>query len=507
MKNKITSIKSLINIVKRKKKEKKKIVLCHGVFDLLHIGHIKHFQQAKEYGDILIVTLTPDKFVNKGPGRPAFNEKFRLEALSSLNIVDYVGLNISSSAEDLIKTIKPNFYCKGPDYINHDNDISQKIKKEVQAIKSVNGKMIYTDGITFSSSNLLNRFSNTAINSKKILIKKIKKNYSFFQIRKVIENFKKTKILIIGETIIDKYIFCEALGKSGKEPVLVLKDLKSEEYLGGATALARHVSPFCEKISMLSALGEKEEYLSQIKKKLPKNITFKYIRKKNSPTILKRRFVDNVTKNKVLGVYSINDDVLSKTEDEKFLGFLKKMIHKFDLVIVSDYGHGLISKKVSKFICKNSKYLALNAQINAANRGYHGMRNYSNIQCVIINENEIRHDLRDKNSKIEILMKKLSQGQKIKNLVVTRGIEGAILYSSNDKKFFYSEAYSKIAVDKIGAGDAMLSIISLCLKNKLSKDLSLLIGSLAGAQSVSSIGNKEAISKFKILKSLEHILK
>lgn len=159
MKNKITSIKSLINIVKRKKKEKKKIVLCHGVFDLLHIGHIKHFQQAKEYGDILIVTLTPDKFVNKGPGRPAFNEKFRLEALSSLNIVDYVGLNISSSAEDLIKTIKPNFYCKGPDYINHDNDMSQKIKKEVQAIKSVNGKMIYTDGITFSSSNLLNRFS------------------------------------------------------------------------------------------------------------------------------------------------------------------------------------------------------------------------------------------------------------------------------------------------------------------------------------------------------------
>ena len=140
----------------------------------------------------------------------------------------------------------------------------------------------------------------------------------------MIDDFKKIKVLIVGETIIDQYIFCEALGKSGKEPILVLRDIKTEEYLGGAAALARHVSPFCDNITLLSMVGEKSEYLQQIKKKLPKNINFKYIKKENSPTILKRRFLDHVNKNKVLGVYKINDEILPKKQDKLFYNILDR---------------------------------------------------------------------------------------------------------------------------------------------------------------------------------------
>ena len=103
------------NILKMKAK-RKKIVLCHGVFDLLHVGHIKHFKEAKSFGDILIVTLTPDKFVNKGPSRPAFNEKLRLEAIAALDAVDFVSLNTSATAVVPIQKLKPDVYCKGPDY-------------------------------------------------------------------------------------------------------------------------------------------------------------------------------------------------------------------------------------------------------------------------------------------------------------------------------------------------------------------------------------------------------
>ena len=160
----------------------------------------------------------------------------------------------------------------------------------------------------------------------------------------IIDLFKNQKILIIGETIIDQYVFCEALGKSGKEPMLVLRDLKTEEYLGGAAALARHLSPFCNHVSLFSMIGEKGEYLKEIKKKLPKNVNFKYIRKKNSPTIVKKRFLDNISYNKVLGVYTINDDALTREEEKLFHNILKKITSKYDLVIVSDYGHGLISQ-------------------------------------------------------------------------------------------------------------------------------------------------------------------
>ena len=183
------------------------------------------------------------------------------------------------------------------------------------------------------------------------------------------------------------------------------------------------------------------------------------------------------------------------------------MIPKYDLVVVSDYGHGLISKKAASLVCGLSKYSALNAQVNAANVGYHSMRNYKNINCVIINENEIRHEMRNKNDKIEFLIKKLSLSQNFKDLVVTRGNQGSVLYNKKNKKINYCGAYAKTAVDKIGAGDAMLSIISMCLKYKFDKDLALLIGSLAAAQSVETVGNKESINKIQILKNLENILK
>jgi bifunctional ADP-heptose synthase (sugar kinase/adenylyltransferase) len=254
-------------------------------------------------------------------------------------------------------------------------------------------------------------------------------------------------------------------------------------------------------------VGEKGEYLKEIKNNLPKNVNFEYIRKKNSPTILKRRFLDNVSNNKVFGVYTINDDILEKKEEKLFYNKLKKLIPKHDLVIVSDYGHGLISNKSANLISKLSKYLALNAQINAANVGYHSMRNYKTVDCVIINEKEIRHELRDKNGIINSLIKRLSQEQNIKNLVVTRGVSGSTLYNKKDNKFIICDAYAKTAIDKIGAGDAMLSIVALCLKCGFHRDLALLIGSLAAAQSVKSMGNKEAINKNKILKSLESILK
>ena len=217
--------------------------------------------------------------------------------------------------------------------------------------------------------------------------------------------------------------------------------------------------------------------------------------------------MDNVSNNKILGVYKINDDVLTMAEEKLFNKKLRKLLPIHDLVIVSDYGHGFISKNTSEIICKNSKYLAVNAQINAANIGYHSMRKYKNVDCVIINEKEIRHELRDKNGNIKSLMKRLAYEQKIKNIIVTQGINGSIFYDKQNNKFNFSDAFAKKAIDKIGAGDAMLSLTALGLRSSFDKELALLTGTLAAAQSVETMGNKEAINKIQILKSIEHLLK
>ena len=137
MREKIKNLNDLQKIVTSLKAKGKKIVYCHGVFDLMHIGHIKHFEEAKTYGDILVVTITPDEFVQKGPNRPVFTTSLRLEALAALGVVDFVAANEWPIAVETIKVIQPNIYCKGPDYKDHANDLTGKITEELKAINSV----------------------------------------------------------------------------------------------------------------------------------------------------------------------------------------------------------------------------------------------------------------------------------------------------------------------------------------------------------------------------------
>jgi len=507
MKNKIYLLKNLPKIIQKERKKSKTIVHCHGVFDLLHVGHIKHLKKAKEFGDKLVVTLTSDRHVNKGPGRPVFNQTLRSEAIAALDSVDYVAINDTPTAVDPIKIIKPNIYCKGKDYKDSNDDITGEIKNETKEIKKIKGKIVFTEELTFSSSRLINRSTDFYSPRQKKIIKKISKTSDFKIIKKIIDNFNKLKILVIGETIIDQYNFCEAIGKSGKEPMLVLKEMQQDQYLGGVLSIARNLSQFSDKITVLSVIGEKKDYLKDINKNLPKKIKTKFIFKENSPTIVKKRYVDSISQSKIIGIYNINDEILNKKDETIFNKLLKKEIKKHDLIIVSDYGHGFISKKSANIICKNSKFLALNAQINAFNIGYHTIRNYKNFNTLIINEKEIRHEMRDKVSKLEVLMSNLSIEKKINNVIVTVGNRGSILYNKTKNKFYYADAYAHKIIDKVGAGDTMLSVVGPCLKSNIDIDTTLLISSLAAAQSVESMGNKYTISKIKMLKTLENILK
>ena len=234
------------------------------------------------------------------------------------------------------KILQPNIYCKGPDYKNHLDDLTGKISDEEDAVASIGGKINYTDDITFSSSSLLNKFGDLYSQEQESLIQSIIVKNSFEAIDLNLSKIQKLKVLVVGETIIDQYVFCEALGKSGKEPVLVLRDLDTQEYLGGALAISRHLSDFCDNVSVLSFLGEKNEYKSFIEDNIEENISLNFLSKSNSPTIVKRRFVDNIDRKKILGVYSINDNALLKSEEDEFIENFDRHVKEHDLIIVSD---------------------------------------------------------------------------------------------------------------------------------------------------------------------------
>lgn len=177
MKKSVT-FKDLKNIKLKSKQKKQKIVLCHGVFDLIHIGHIKHFSSAKKLGDILLVSITPDQHVNKGPGRPIFSQNLRAEFLKNISSIDYIFINNKPTSTNVIKQLKPDIYCKGSDYRQHKDDITGEIKNEIRALKKYGGIINYTNDITNSSSTLINEYySDFTLTQKKILIlSKIRKS-------------------------------------------------------------------------------------------------------------------------------------------------------------------------------------------------------------------------------------------------------------------------------------------------------------------------------------------
>ena len=503
---KTISIDKLLSKLKEFKKKNKKISLSHGVFDLLHPGHIFHFEQAKNKADVLVVSITADKYVLKGPGKPYFNERLRSHTLSSLEMIDFVVITNETSAVSTIKKIKPDFYFKGSDYKNSSLDVTGKIDLEKKAVIANGGKIIFTDGKVFSSSKIINKefFYNKEQND---FLKNIKQKYSIQNILNFVDILQYVNPMVIGESIIDEYIFCKAIGKAGKEPYMVLQEKKSEQYLGGVLSIANNLSALTKKVNLLSVLGTSDNFRIKIKKELNKNIFQNFVLKKNSPTILKKRFLEEVDNTKLLGIYSINEDSLSKIDENLLFKNFGNLAKNSDLLVLSDYGHGFFSQKLRDLIYKEKKFIALKVQVNSFSLGYHTITKYKKADLVLMNEQELRHELRDKNSDRIDLIKNLEKIIKCKFIAITHGKTGATIYSTQTKKIFKVPAFARKVVDKVGAGDALFPVLATCLSRKIPMDISLYLASISAAINSESYASKSTLNKVYFKKYLEHSLK
>jgi len=262
---KIKTAKQLSSIIAAIKKKGKKVVLCHGVFDIIHLGHIRHFNLAKKEGDVLIVSTTRDKYVKRGPGRPVFNEALRAETLASLEIINYVSTIDSPTAIDFIKTVQPDVYVKGAEYRAKEKDITGKIYDEEEAVQSVGGRLAFTDDITFSASTIINNYLDVFPPRTSRYLKALSKRYDIDQIRDQLNDLRKLKVLVIGDAIIDEYRYCSPMGKSSKEHLVANRYESKEMFAGGALATANNVASLCEKVDLLTILGAKKSFLISYK--------------------------------------------------------------------------------------------------------------------------------------------------------------------------------------------------------------------------------------------------
>lgn len=504
--NKILGIEELAEVLISFRSRDKKIILCHGVFDLLHIGHIRHFEQAKQMGDILVVTVTPDRYVKKGPQRPAFDENLRAEAVASLQCVNYVAINKWPMAVETIKLLKPDFYVKGSEYRQAEKDPRRGITLEEEAVKFVGGQLAFTDDITLSSSNLINQYLPVLPKQVTDYLAGFSTRYGTDKVTQYLKNAGSLSVLVVGETIIDEYQYCEAIGKSSKEPTLAVKRLQTEKFAGGILAVGNHVANFCDNVGMVTFLGEKKPQEELIREKLNSKIKDVFLYRKDSPTIVKQRFIESYFFMKLLEVYEINDSLLDQRDNETLCETLSKQVPKYDVVIVVDFGHGMLSKEAIDILCAKSRFLAVNAQSNAGNLGYHTISKYSRADYVCMAENEIRLEARDRRGDMRNMILEVSRKLACKRVVVTRGGHGCFCYSE-DEGFFEVPAFAGHIVDRMGAGDAFFSVTALCVVQKAPIEIVGFIGNAVGAEAVATVGHRKPIERRPLLKHIRSLLK
>ena len=486
--------------------ENKKIVLCHGCFDLLHIGHIRHFRRAKSYGDILVVTLTPDRFVDKGIGRPAFPEKLRAEAVASLNEVDYVAINRWPTAENTIRLLKPQFYAKGSEFKADKSDYTSKIDQEKAVVEEIGAQMIFTEDIVFSSSSLINRFLSEKTEEIEEFLDLFRNRYTIDSIHEILDKMGSLKVMVIGDTILDDYHYCEAIGKSSKDPVLVLKYHNSDMFAGGSLAVANHVASFAKQVRLVSILGEHDSYHEFIKEKLKPNINPHFTMQPDAPTLIKRRFIDGYSFNKLFEVYIMNGSGLPDDLDLELCEMVKEELTQYDLVIAADFGHGAISRNMIKTLCENAPFLVVNTQANAGNRGFHTISCYPRADFVSLAEHEIRLETRILNGPLRQMMDEVAQKIRCQTLVVTRGRRGCLV-RGKEGSFIACPSLTMKVVDRVGAGDAFFSVAAMTAFLGGDEELIGFLGNVAGAMAVEIIGNKKAIDKMSVKKQITSLMK
>ena len=484
----------------------RKIVYCHGVFDLLHIGHIKHLYTAKKYADILVVGVTADKHVNKGPGRPAFTHQLRAEALAALDCVDYVLINNAPTAVEVIKKLCPDVYVKGDEYQDNKADLTNKITEERSAVEEVGGVIEYTHDITFSSSTLINKFFSTYNDEVKDFLGLFRTKYTSEQIFTYLEKATNLDVLVVGESVIDTYCFTDVIGKAGKEPTLVGKHNKTEHYLGGSLALANHLSDFCNKVTCLTYLGEDRKYEDLIQETLGSNISLLPIYKKNSPTIVKRRYLESYLQQKLFELYEINDDFLEEEQEQLFLDYLDREIQRHDYIIILDYAHGLLSDKSIKLLTESDKFIVVNTQSNAGNMGFNCITKYKRANYVAIANRELQLNYRQKHLPIQDQIDRLMQDHEYEKVLITSGKFGANAQYKNGERA-HVPAFIDHVVDRVGAGDAVLALTSMFAFLDAPAELLTFIGNVAGSEAVSIMGNKDSIKKVSLKKHISHLLK
>lgn len=333
--------------------------------------------------------------------------------------------------------------------------------------------------------------------------KYIKDRHSFKIVEDILREVAVKSVLVVGETIVDKYTYIEPMSKSPKGALFTGHYVRSEYFTGGILACANHVAGFCNKVRLATCLGQKRPMAGFIKKRLLPNISPTFFYRHGATTTVNDRLTINGTDHKIAGIYDFDHSPLPQDLESAVLNFLEAEIPEHDLVLAVDYGHGFFTKKIISFLSGRSKFLALNVQTNSTNFGFNRIQKFPKADYVCLDKIEALLAVGDRFGEIENTVRLVADSVSCPKVSVTLGRDGAFIYDRGP--VMKVPAFLVDTVDPVGTGDAYLSVTAPCVAVGAPMELVGLIGSIAGSIHAQTLCNASTIERKELTRRLKEV--
>ncbi|PYO52994.1 MAG: ADP-heptose synthase [Candidatus Rokuibacteriota bacterium] len=465
----------------------RKVIMCHGVFDIVHPGHVRHLIYAKSKGDVLVVSVTADEHIAKGNVRPYVPETLRAINLAAFEMVDYVIIDRDPTPLANLRQIQPDYYAKGYEYVA--GSLHPKTQEELRVLESYGGEVLFTPGdIVYSSSRLIDQ-SPPDIASDKLLVLMKGEGLTFDDLRDAAVKLSGIRVHVVGDTIVDSYTQCSMIGGVAKTPTMSVRFESKQDFTGGAAVVAKHLRAAGGDVVFSTVLGDdalKDQVLEDL---AAHGIRCLPIVDPTRPTTSKNAIV-------VAGYRLLKIDTLdNRSVSEKVLKQLTLQVSgtAADAVVYSDFRHGIFDRHTIPDLVAAIPRNAFRAADSQVASRWGNILEFKGFDLITPNEREARFALGDQDSVVRPLGVELFTRARCKTLMLKLGDRGMITFRdrppADARSFFSLDSFVERAVDPVGAGDALLAYATLAMVATGNEVVAAILGSVAAGVECEVDGN------------------
>lgn len=463
---------------------RKSVCMCHGTFDIVHPGHIRHLTAAKERADILIASVTADRHVTKGTFRPHVTEQLRARSLAALEMVDYVVIDEEPVALQNIAFLQPDFFAKGFEYgAGHPS-----AKAEAEVVESYGGEMIFTPGDFVMSSSALIDASPPNLALETLLISMESQGLTFDDLRTALDGMRGLRVHVVGDTIVDTITETIPTGGMGKTPTLSVQVKGKTDYIGGAAIVAKHLAAAGAQVTFSTVLGDDANAIFVINDLGAAGIDVRHEIDRSRPTTNKNAIVAG-------GYRLLKLDALDNrpVPSRALAGFCEALAGiQADIVVFSDFRHGVFTRDSIPTLTASIPAGTFRVADSQVASRWGNILEFKGFDLITPNEREARHALGDQDSVIRPLASRLYQEAGCGALILKLGERGVLVQCGPVGSMDYLSTVGTFAghiVDPVGAGDALLAYATLALRGSGSSFVAAVLGSVAASIECERDGN------------------